>query len=35
VEARCLVHSMPTQAAIMTAIISSSMRGKSGSIASK
>ena len=35
VESRCVAHSAPTQAAILTAIISGTMRGKSGSIASK
>jgi len=34
-ESRCLAHSTPTQAAILSAIFSSSVRGKSGAIPSE
>jgi len=35
VESRCFARSMPTQEAILSAIILGSVRGKSGSVASK
>ena len=34
-ESRCLAHSMPTEAGISTAILSSRIHSKSGSVASR